>query len=463
MQWGDSDFRVPFFVEPEEIQRYTQSQTYLEFEWLDDRFAQPSSWNARGILVRGRRGFTLIELLVVIAIIGLLIALLLPALTMVMEAARRMRCQANLKQFGVAFKAYHATHDTYPPGFIFRIAGSGEVSIQNINAGFLHNGFSSMLPYFEQQSLANLYNYDQLWWDQSETVATTRIEVFMCPSSDDANFTEPEAGKLGNPRLVTFAPISYAMNKGVNDAWCIPFLREVLPKVVGVSLATFGFQGKTQYVPGDEKGVFDINSNTRDRDIIDGSSKTFLVGEAAAGSKWPMCTDGPTKPAQAVGGGQTQCGNPFVQPAIPGKAAIDPRTGQPFFVRMGWIVAGVLDTRSEDDVLLASNVATTIWPLNYSPVSSSHYDLSPSGVMGYFELVNCRSVYQAGTGTGIGDHNRPLNASRKQRVGGFHSSHPGGGNFLMGDGSVSFITDSIDIGIYRALSSTSGGEAVTFE
>jgi prepilin-type N-terminal cleavage/methylation domain-containing protein/prepilin-type processing-associated H-X9-DG protein len=413
--------------------------------------------------MRSRRGFTLIELLVVIAIIGLLIALLLPALTMVMEAARRMRCQSNLKQIGVALKSYHATHDTYPPGFIFRIVAAGEASLSNLDAGFMHNGFSSMLPYFEQQTLANLYNFDQLWWNQVETVATTRIEVFMCPSGDDANFTEPEAGRLGNPRLVTFAPISYAMNKGVNDAWCIPFLREVLPKIVTLSVANFGFQGKTLLVPPDEKGVFDINSNTRDRDILDGGSKTFLVGETGGGTRSPMCTDGPVKPPSAVGGGQTECGDPFAVPPRPGRAAIDPRTNQPFFVRMGWIVAGVLANSGENRVLLASNVATTIWPLNYSPVSSSFYDLSPSGVMGYFELVNCRSVYQANTGTGVGDHRRPIDQTRRQRVGGFHSLHPGGANFLLGDGSVSFINESIDIGIYRALSSIAGGEPVSFD
>jgi prepilin-type N-terminal cleavage/methylation domain-containing protein/prepilin-type processing-associated H-X9-DG protein len=410
-----------------------------------------------------RRGFTLIELLVVIAIIGLLIALLLPALTMVMEAARRMKCQANMKQIGIALKAYHSTHDTYPPGFIFRLTGGGEVSLTNFNTGFMHNGFSSMLPYFEQQSLANLYNFDQLWWYQSETVATTRIEVFICPSADDANFTEVEAGKLGNPNMVTFAPISYAMNKGVNDAWCIPFLREILPKVLTPSVAAFGFQGKTPLIPGDEKGVFDINSNVRDRDILDGGSKTILVGEAAAGPKWPMCTDGTVKPAQAVGGGQTLCGNPFANPQVPGRAAIDSRTGQPFFVRMGWIIAGVLGNSNENKVLLTSNVATTVWPLNYSPVSSSFFDLSPSGIMGYFELVNCRSVYQIGTGTGPGDHRRPLDAARKQRVGGFHSSHPGGGNFLMADGSVNFVNQSIDIGIYRAISSIAGSEPATVE
>lgn len=118
-------------------------------------------------------------------------------------------------------------------------------------------------------------------------------------------------------------------------------------------------------------------------------------------------------------------------------------------------------------VLFVSNVATTIWPLNRTPVSSSYFDLgSGGGIAPYFQLVNCRSVYLPASSQpnpANRTHTRQLNPSRLGRVSGFHSDHPGGANFLMADGSVVFISESIDIATYRSLSSIDGGETATTE
>lgn len=217
-------------------------------------------------------------------------------------------------------------------------------------------------------------------------------------------------------------------------------------------------QNKTAQIPPDERGPFDINSMTRDTDIVDGPSTTILIGERAAGRKWTLCTDGPRPPANSLYGGRSTCGDPFANPPVRGNPAIDPRDGKPFYARFGWILSGVLPANSEDDILLVSNFASTIWPLNHRPVSSSYYDL-PSGLPGYFELVNCRTVYDTSQDVALG-HARLLNPARRGRVSGFTSDHPGGANFLMGDGSVSHMTDSIDIAIFRGLSSIAGGEVV---
>ena len=95
------------------------------------------------------RGFTLIELLVVIAIIGVLIALLLPAVQAAREAARRAQCANNLKQIGLALHNYHDAHGVLPPGYVYQ-------------PGYATGGFgwaSMILPYMEQTPL---FNADQL-------------------------------------------------------------------------------------------------------------------------------------------------------------------------------------------------------------------------------------------------------------------------------------------------------------
>jgi prepilin-type N-terminal cleavage/methylation domain-containing protein/prepilin-type processing-associated H-X9-DG protein len=111
--------------------------------------------------MRNRRGFTLIELLVVIAIIGVMVALLLPAVQAGREAARRAQCTNNMKQIGLAMSSYSDSHNgVFPPGKLYS-AGSTVVSNDPGGIGLVLNttAFTMILPYLEQTPLWNAYNF----------------------------------------------------------------------------------------------------------------------------------------------------------------------------------------------------------------------------------------------------------------------------------------------------------------
>ncbi len=114
-------------------------------------------------------GFTLVELLVVIAIIGVLIALLLPAVQAAREAARRTQCTNNLKQIGLALHNYESSYRVFPPAYSRRPG---------------HNMLTFILPYLEQKPVYDQYRWDLAWDDPANDPAThVDLEVFLCPSA----------------------------------------------------------------------------------------------------------------------------------------------------------------------------------------------------------------------------------------------------------------------------------------
>jgi prepilin-type N-terminal cleavage/methylation domain-containing protein len=122
-----------------------------------------------------RRGFTLVELLVVIAIIGVLVALLLPAVQAARDAARRMSCQSSLRQIGLAMHNYHDTFQVFPPGNITdgTCCSTPSQTVWSI----------SILPYIEGLNLQNQYNFNKTNEDPVNAfVRTQRVPIYECPS-----------------------------------------------------------------------------------------------------------------------------------------------------------------------------------------------------------------------------------------------------------------------------------------
>src|SRR6202035_572752 len=132
--------------------------------------------------MRKRQAFTLIELLVVIAVIGTLIALLLPAVQKVREAASRTQCTNNLKQIGLALHNYHDTNKVFPPGYIDGNTSSTSTPDNDVGPGW---GWASfLLPYLERKDLFDQIDFTKgvLAASPNVIMAQTSLPIFLCPS-----------------------------------------------------------------------------------------------------------------------------------------------------------------------------------------------------------------------------------------------------------------------------------------
>jgi len=303
-----------------------------------------------------KNGFTLIELLVVIAIIGILIGMFLPAVQSVREASRRVSCQNNLRQVGIALLNYESANQKFPPGRIGCDDIGEQMSVSQCASELTSeekngaSGFVSILPQLELSNLSDdlavdkggLWNRDVddlLWWQnpKKRDGILVHLPVYWCPSESGDT-----TSKVYYP--VTAATSSYAFCNG--------------------SLGPGNAVHITKYK---NDGAFIYRDQRKHADISDGHSNTFFAGEV-------------------------------VRPDLNESSNV-------------WSYA----------LANADCLRTTSNPLNTQPGDGIVVEL---------------------------------------RNGAFGSSHPGGGQFLFGDGHINFVSDRMDIETYRALSSIAGREVV---
>ena len=306
------------------------------------------------------RAFTLVELLVVIAIIGILVALLLPAVQAAREAARRSQCSNNLKQIGLAMHNYHSAHGRLP---------YGASAIFDHEPGGSWGAF--ILPYLEQQPAFDQFDFsvDMTHANNAEAIKTV-VPVYLCPT--DPGSSNPictwHCARIPVPEV---AKISYFGSMGPAHMGNCADCPDPTPSASNYCCRLSWFFGSWDKADlGVSRGQFPgmicrWPRGVEFREVSDGLSNTFLVGET-----------------------------------LPEHCCFNGAYVNNFMVTSTNIVLNLLvsDNRDGDD-----------------------YDTA------------C----------------------------GFKSLHPGGAQFVMGDGSVHFISESIDYRLYNELGSRAGGETVS--
>lgn len=355
-----------------------------------------TKWNG----MAKRQGFTLIELLVVIAIIAVLIGLLVPAVQKVREAANRMKCTNNLKQFGLASHNYESTNGTLPPTqhtVVLPLNGTGAPTTYSSGATLQ----ALMLPYFEQASKYNQFNMNYnvnsdaplhsgipALANANANARAGDVPIFLCPSDPSQAFTFTNAGRLNYGGSLG-ASSSYRGGTALDGIFAIPY-----------------------------PSAGSAMSGNRIASITDGTSNTSMFAEFMRGT-FPAGTATATydNTTSMIGGTYT------------GTALTDGRAVTECNGPAGTVIHYVGQQYYRN--LPQNFVYTHTLPINWNK-----------------KVASGTQRYNCGNSTFTAVH---------QAASSFHS---GGANIGMADGSVKFVTDSIDFVVWQGIGSARGGEAV---
>jgi prepilin-type N-terminal cleavage/methylation domain-containing protein/prepilin-type processing-associated H-X9-DG protein len=330
-----------------------------------------------------RSGFTLVELLVVIAIIGILIALLLPAVQAAREAGRRTTCNNNLKQIGLGMHNHHDTFGFFPPGFKDTRWDASSAALTSASQST--SAHAHLLNFMEQTTTSVLVRFDQPYIsDVNKQARMTQVPVFLCPSDPD-DLPILEGGRT-----------NYFANQGNSLLHGLPPMDPSDPN--------YGMPAPN--------GIFFLNSRVKFQDIIDGTTHTAAFSEKNKG-------DG----SNAI---VTEESDTF-RPHTGTNPSDNPKTMDEAVAQCA---ACDINDLTKQGVL---NVGVP-WLRAYHS-NSQYYHIAPP---------NTRSCM--------------FPPGRIMTTAG--SRHPDGVNVLMCDGSVHFITDTIDLATWRGMGTRYGKELI---
>ena len=360
-----------------------------------------------------RRAFTLIELLVVIAIIAVLIALLLPAVQQAREAARRTQCKNQLKQLGLALHNYHDTFiTTMPPGYVYHIGAA---------PGSLSNGWgwgTMILPYIDQAPLYNTFTAP------ASTQSLTRGLI-----GSTAAFTGGVETVISSQRCPSDPGVATVV--GTTGVLLIsPFGRS---NYVGVA-------GSRYYLTGGVATFWDACLNPAA--AVATTPVAPIAGNAATGAI--NSTTGAPGPGTVCGAAMPNvtAGNPYVL-----GTTLAANLGGSFGANSK---VGIRDmTDGTSNVIMVGE--------RYTPTNPAQLTTTVMGDATWAGVSSATAEYNVlGEATWKVNLNFTSSLPRPQTTG-FGSMHTGGGQFLMGDGAVRFLSENLDITTYRHLARVSDG------
>ena len=323
--------------------------------------------------MKRRRAFTLVELLVVIAIIGILIALLLPAVQSAREAARRMSCKNNLKQIGLALHNHESARRFFPPAIEDKVTSEFPGVPPRM---YRWSALAMLTPYLEQSTVYNQLNLD--------------VPLY-CPPSFPPSFVHPD----------NVQPVAC----DVNTFRCpSDFGRRAYDWAGPSNYCTSYGSGADNGTYVDADGIFNVDSKTKPADVTDGLSNTVAFAESLVGSGDP----GGTLAAELASGREKE-----------------------IIVRL--MSTPLSEAACGDLSRPTSNLRNAVWADGLAWSSGYNHWRAPNS-----STPDCCSF---------------LGVWKAAR-----SRHPGGADVLMSDGSVRFISETIDLLTWRGLGSRSGAE-----